>query len=265
MPFFILAGHQRSLGPQVKKALEIGEANFNGWSGIPFAGNQRSSADIGAAQVCELLRLAEQHEGAPIFGVSAQKTRNKIEDAIKPYFRFRWVAANAVGPVGGGDNSPLIDALTAATMEENYWLNNVKPKSSASPLILPEIFRAKKELADLWRLANSYNKLGHLEAAKKRIEKFTEHHRKRTDGFKSTPWQDDDSWIWDDDGERHGDPVFPEYWKYSLRLPDGFHFDVSTLVKGKTFFTDKHNRRHTLKKHLNITAHGEVRGANVDR
>lgn len=193
MPTFILAGHQRDLGLRVGKALDNGVNNFNGWSGVAFTGHQHSSHDIGMQQVDELRRLAVEHDGAHIFGASVQKTRSQIEDAIKPYFRFRWIDANTVGYVGGGNEAPLIAALAAATTEENYWLGNVKPKDSASPLILPEIFCAKKNLSGLWRLANSYNNQGHLKAAAGLIEKFTEYHRQRTDGFKNTPWRDNDS------------------------------------------------------------------------
>lgn len=261
MPTFILAGYQRSLAPRVKNALAAGADRFNGWTSIAFTGHKNNAPDIGKAQVDELCRLAEEHDGSHIFGVSAEKTRNQIEDLISPHFRFRWIDAKTIGRVGTGDEAPLVAALSAATQEENYWLTNVKPKDSASPLVLPEIFCAKRDFSGLWRLANSYNNEGHLQAAATLIERFTRYHRRHADGFSKTPWQDDDSWIWNDDGERHGDPEFPnEDWKYSFRLPDGFHFDVSPSAKGKFFFTDIHKNRHKFKKHLNITAHGEVRG-----
>jgi hypothetical protein len=260
VPTFILAGFQRDLGPRIETALFDGKARLNDWSCIAFAGHQHRLSDIGKKQVGELLDIAGEQDGATIFGVSEQKTRSEIECMIKPHFRFRWIDVRAVKRVGGGDAEPLLAALEAATLEENYWIQNIRPKDSTSPLVLPEIFCAKKDLSTFWRLANSYNNQGHLQAAASQIEKFTRYHRRRTDGFANTPWRDDDSWVWDDNGERHGTPLFPEEWKYSFKLPDGFHFDVSPFEKGKTFFTDKNNQRHSFKRHLNITAHGEVRG-----
>jgi len=67
--------------------------------------------------------------------------------------------------------------------------------------------------------------------------------------------------IWDDGGKRHGIPEFPMDWKFSLKLPDGFHFDVSRNVKSKNKFKDKHERQHEFERYINVTAHGEVRGA----
>lgn len=260
MPTFILAGFQRNLAPRIKKALENGAAQFAGWTSLSLVGHQNNQHDIGLDQIDELLAMAEEHDGAHIFGVSTLSTRGEVEERIRPHFRFRWLDAKPVGLVGSGDEATLITALSQALVEENYWLNNVKPKDSASPLALPDIFTCQKDLKDIWRLSQSYNNQGHLEAAVKRIAKFTSYHRRRIDGFKNTPWHADDDWIWEDDGERHGNPDFPMDWKFSLKLPDGFHFDVSAEVKGKTHFTDRRGKRHVFKKHLNVTAHGEVRG-----
>lgn len=264
MPTFILAGVQRSLSPRVDATLRKQAGGIAGWTPVTFSGRNNSQHDIGREQVDALLRLAEEHDGAHIFGVSVMKTRRDVEDLIRPYFRFRWFDPAPVGLVGRGDKDVLMTELAAALEEEDYWLAHVKPKNTASPLALPHIFGCRKELVDTWRLAESYNNLGHLESAAKRIGKFTSSHRRRVDGFPNTPWHADDDWIWDDDGERHGNPTFPGDWKYSLRLPDGFHFDVSPHSKGKTFFTDRSGTRHSFKKHLNITAHGGVRGAATD-
>lgn len=261
MPTFILAGVQRSLGPRVKAALERDPAGVIGWTAVTMFGKANGQSQIGREQVDELLRLAEEHNGAHIFGVSAMKDRREIADLVRPHFRFRWFDSGPVNLVGRGDEASLLAALADALAEEDYWLANVKPSSSASPLALPAIFGCQRDLADTWRLAESYNNRGHLETAARRIAKFTNAHRRREDGFKNTPWVSDDGWIWDDDGARHGNPAFPMDWKYSLRLPDGFHFDVSPQAKGKTSFTDKFDRRHSFKTHVNVTAHGTVRGA----
>lgn len=260
MSTFILAGFQRNLAPRIKNALERGAARFPDWTGLSFVGHQNNQHDIGLGQIDQLLALAEEHGGAHIFGVSTMKTRDQAERRIRPYFRFRWFEARPIALVGAGNDAALIDALGQTLTEEEYWFKNVKPKNSASPLALPDIFTCQRELADIWRLSQSYNNQGHLEAAAKRIVRFTNYHRRRVDGYRNTPWHADDDWIWDDDGERHGNPSFPMDWKYSMKLPDGFHFDVSAKAKGKTHFTDTYGKRHVYKTHVNVTSHGEVRG-----
>jgi len=263
MPIFILAGFQRNLAPRIKKALKNSSTQLAGWTGVAFVGHKDNAHDIGLGQINQLLKLAEAHDGAHIFGVSSSKTRDQTKNQIRPHFRFRWLDAKPIGLVGAGDEATMINALSVATIEETYWLDKVKPKNSASPLTLPAIFACQRELEDIWRLSESYNNQGHLEAAAKRITQFTNFHRRRIDGFKNTPWCAEDDWIWDDDGDRHGTPLFPMDWKYSLKLPDGFHFDVSAKVKGKTHFTDINGKSHAYKTHMNVTAHGEIRGDTI--
>lgn len=261
MPTFILAGVQRSIAARVGDVLREQAGQFAGWTSEVFPGRVNNLHDIGSSQVDALLRLAEKHDGAHIFGVSVVKTRKEVESLVSPHFRFRWLDAAPFGPVNRGDAAAMMNMLVSATVEEDYWLAHVKPKDTASPLALPDIFSCQRSLLDIWRLAQSYNNLGHLETAARLIARFISAHRRRIDGFKNTPWHADDDWIWDDDGERHGTPAFPEDWKFSLRLPDGFHFDVSPHTKGKLFFADRAGIRHSFKTHLNVTAHGHVRGA----
>jgi hypothetical protein len=262
---FILAGYQRSLAQHIKRALEQGKERFGGWAYVLLPSEKSKEASISLRQVDELQRLAEANGGAHVYAVSSDRDRQQVEDRIRPYFRFRWIPTPVFGLTGKGEVAPLIETLTAATAEDEYWLEHVKPKDSASPLALPQIFVTTRELAEMWRLSVSYNNEGHLQAAAVLIERFTKEHRKRLDGFLNTPWLSDDAWIWDDGGERHGDPDFPKDWKYSLRLPNGFHFDVSPQnTKNKTSFTDRHGTRHTFRKYLNITAHGEVRGVKCE-
>lgn len=263
MGMFILAGHQQSLSPRVKQALQAGQDQFNGWSWDLFPSEKRTESTILAKQVDGLCRLAESHGGAHIFAVSSDRERKQIEDQIRRHFRFRWLDSKAVGETGRGEFAPLIEALSAATAEETFWADNVKPSDSASPLVLPEIFLAKRELTGIWRLSESYNNQGHLAAAVDLIQRFVREHRHRIDNYANTPWLDDNSWIWNDDGPRHGTPDFPGDWRYSYRLPDGFHFDVEPHRKKKSFFTDAGGRRHQLppKGYLNVTAHGQIRGA----
>lgn len=260
MPTFILAGCQRNLAPRVDKALRNGASKLKGWSAFSFVGHQNQQHDIGLPQINALLMIAQEHSGAHILGLSTLKTRRQAEERISPFFRFRWLDSKPVGLVGAGDESTLIDMLGRVLEEENYWLANVKPKNSASPLVLPEIFSCRKDLREIWRLAQSYNNYGHLEAAASLIAKFKNHHRRHVGSFKNKPWYSEDNWIWDDDGERHGTSSFPLDWKYSTKLPDGFHFDVSANVKGKTHFADRTGQRHSYKTHLNVSAYGDVRG-----
>ena len=127
-------------------------AGVAGWTAVTMFGKANGQSQIGREQVDELMRLAEERDGAHIFGVSAVKDRREIEDLVRPHFRFRWFDPAPVNLVGRGDETSLLAALAAALAEEDYWLTNVKPSSSASPLALPPIFSCQRDLADTWRL-----------------------------------------------------------------------------------------------------------------
>lgn len=264
MPTFILAGYQQSLANHVRSALQKGQARLRGWNYQLLPGLDKTRAEISTRQVDQLLTLADKHDGAHIFGVDGYSDRVVIQRKLAEHFRFRWIQLQLVTETGRGVINPLLDALEQAIVEEDYWRGSVMPSDSASPLILPKIFKANRSVETLWRLSESYNNLGHLEAATKMITRFTREHRHRVQSGSNSPWLCDDDWEWEDDGPRHGQPEFPDDWKYSYRLPDGFHYDVSPHNnKNKTHFKDKNGRSHALpskKNYVNVTAHGEIRG-----
>lgn len=209
-------------------------------------------------------RVAEEaakNGGAHVFGVDSRQPDFSCD--IRGSFRFRKVSSASIGKTGAGDYEPLIDELVGAFEEEQYWIDNIKPQSYGSPLILPRIFNSRNDLRAMWDQAESYNNLDNLKAATRLIEIFPEVHRKKIQEprFKKNPWVCEREWIWKDDGARHGDPVFPDDWKYSYQLDDGFHYDVECLHKTKSSFVDADGVAHRLAKgYLNVTAQGRVRG-----
>lgn len=261
MPTFILAGLQRSLVRQVKKELLTHKGRFGNWTPLLIPSYRNNQAGFNRELVQEVCNRASEHEGAPIFALSDDRDRHVAENALKPYFRFRWLETRTVRQVGIGNSEPLVAHLERAIVEETLWEQTIKPIHWSSPLILPTVFHPIRELADIWRLANSYNDVENTKAAQRMIARFKREHRRKIDDYSGSPWVDVGHWIWDDAGARHGEAEFPTNWKYSYRLPHGFHFDVQSEGNLNTVFSDVNGARHTLKKgYLNVTAHGLVRG-----
>lgn len=258
MPTFILAGYPRSLVNEVKNAVAKCAELFSHWKYLLEPGDKKTEAFISKKHAERLLTLANDHDGAHIFAVTGRGDEH-WENVIKPYFRLRQVATSAVGQTGNGNFDPLSKELEAATIEEDYWINTIKPTNTGDPLILPQNFATNRALRQMWHLAESFNNRRNLEAAAALIDKFRKEHRQSV-GSGKTPWIDADSWVWKDSGARHGNPEFPEDWKYSYRLPDGFHYDVSSKKGTKTHFRDVDGVDHVLKDYVNVTSHGTVRG-----
>ncbi len=263
MPTCLLSGYQRSLAAQVRKFVDRNEYRWPAWRFVLLPGHDHKAHSISVKRSQEIMETAKQHDGVHIFGL-ANRSQHEADHLIRPFFRLRWLPSLPFIELSQGKEGTLIAVLGAAIEEEDYWAENVQPKSFSCPLVLPTNFRAFKGLQEMWRLSESFNNFANLETAASIIKKFTREHRQNVDAFKDkkTPWVDDESWIWDDNGDRHGEPVFPENWKYSLKLLDGFHFDVSSNKKSKRNFHDASNRAHALPKgYLNVTPHGQVRGA----
>lgn len=221
-------------------------------------GDKKAEPFISKKHAERLINLADKHDGAHIFAVSGRGEPN-WETVIRPHFRLRQISASAIGRTGRGEFDPLCEELKLATDEEDYWISSIKPQESGAPLVLPYIFSANREVREMWRLAEGYNSRRNLEAAAVMIERFRRVHRQSI-GAGKTPWIDGEDWIWNDSGARHGMAVFPEDWKYSYRLPDGFHFDVSCQKGTKKRFRDAHGAQHAVSTHVNVTAHGTIRG-----
>ncbi|MHB1699592.1 MAG: hypothetical protein ACYCSN_05550 [Acidobacteriaceae bacterium] len=269
MPRFILAGHQRGLSRLVNEAIAQAQAanRLGGWDALTFHSPFPNRSVLEIAQVAAVLEAAGTNDGGHVFGVSTDRKRVQVERQIRPYFRFRWVSHSAIALTGQREFEPLIAELEQAVAEEQVWIDNVKPQSTASPLALPgKLFKAKGNFANLWDRCEAYGDIEAIRAAGVMVGKFTTTFRKSIGSNKDekTPWLDDDDWIWKDDGEQHGAAIFPKNWKYSWEVPEKFHFDVMPKTpKRKKHFIDVNGVSHKLpkeSKYMNITVHGEVRG-----
>lgn len=269
MSGFILAGHQRGLANLVAEAIEIGKAagRFSGWETRLMHSRLQNQSILEASQIDDVLQVARCLNGGHVFGVSVARDRTKIEQQIRPYFRFRWINATSIALTGQRQFEPLISELERAVLEDEVWIKCVKPDNPASPLALPgKLFKAKGEFQNLWMRSEGHGDIDAIRAVGRLIGKFTTTYRKAIDKGKNekTPWIDHDDWVWKDDGEEHGAAPFPKNWKYSWAVPEKFHFDVEPKdPKTKTHFVDIHGNHHKLpkkSKYMNITVHGEVRG-----
>jgi hypothetical protein len=269
MPRFILAGHQRGLAKFVDQAIEQAKAanRLGGWDSLTLNSRFPNQSILEIAQVPTVLDAAGKHSGGHVFGVSTDRKRGEVERQIRPHFRFRWISHSAIAFTGQREFEPLIAELEQAVAEEQVWIDNVKPQSTASPLALPgKVFKAKGDFANLWAQCDVYGDIAAIRAAGVLVEKFTAAFRKSIASNKDekTPWLDHDDWVWKDDGQQHGAAIFPKNWKYSWEVPEKFHFDVMPKnPKTKTHFIDVNGVSHKLpkeSKYMNVTVHGEVRG-----
>lgn len=262
MPAFILVGFQRSLKNQIEKALFENAIVLGGWEPHLMQGDDHKQPSLSKKLAEKVLEKAGQLDGPHVFGVATRGPN--FANMVRENFRYRQISAASIGKTGAGDFDPLINEMAMALRQEDYWIENIKPKDCSSPLILPKIFNAKSVVKGMWDQAESYGNNANLIKATELIDRFATIHRQKVQkpGFEKNPWVCDKEWIWKDDGQRHGEAVFPDDWKYSFKLEDGFHYDVSSKNDLKNRFLDCDCNWHSLVKgYLNVTAQGRIRGA----
>lgn len=261
----LLVGVPRSVVKRVRAALQGVQADITPWTITLIPSVDPNNGGLAQSQVSSVLDKAAEFDGAVIFGVPGSQARNfgSIEQQIRPYFRYRRFPMEDLG-LSLSEPAVFRGILSRIIEEENYWLERIKPKDSYSPLILPSLF-CSKHYSGIWRLAESYNDLPNLREAEKLLAGFLDRHKKKVMDKKHLTWVDSNECAWDDRGPRHGNAKFPETWKYSHRILEGLHFDVSH-AKAQVFeYVDCHGIKHRVKKgpreYLNITPYGAVRGS----
>ncbi|MBI4179172.1 hypothetical protein HY522_07110 [bacterium] len=222
----------------------------------------RARAEVRGAEVEKAIREANNHVSPHVLGLSLQDAAVKadIGRKIRPYFRFIWLANRVLGHFPHSVGS-FIEAVNTVLEQEDLWAETVKPRDTASPLLLPACsFEADGQCHGIWGAAEQFGDAGNIVGAARAIHRFHAIHWQSTrEGPRR--WKDLSSRVFNHMGPAHGIAPFPRGWKYSFRLPDGFHYDV-TEAEGRAFvLLDIANVRHAVEKgrYLNIDPHGYVR------
>ena len=209
---------------------------------------------------------AEKHGSLHVIGFSAERDRDKVAAEIRPYFRFRWFTHATLSALDTPEPNVFITTLAAALNQEIEWAGRVKPASDIDALLLPEhCFKCSGIHTDMWRKAEDYGSTDSVPAAEKAIVAFTRNYYQRiqfqTFGHQprqQNKWMDERKLVFDENGARHGAPPTPRRWKYSYRIADGFHYDVSKLNRDAFKMADVEKREHNIGNngYINLEVHG---------
>jgi hypothetical protein len=212
---------------------------------------------------------AEKYGSLHVLGFSAQRNRDEIAATIRPYFRFRWFDHTVLRALDTPDPAHFITVLASALAEELDWAERVKPSSHRDALLLPNVsFICSGANSLMWSKAEAYGSTDSVPAAEKAIEAFGQKYYQRIQfqTYGQAPrlqykWMDDRRIVFDENGARHGIAPAPRGWKYSYRVEDGFHYDVSKQNRVEFKIRDAEGQTHSVPKngYINLEMHGYVR------
>ena len=234
----------------------------DGWV-VHFVPPTGENSQIREADVKVALLNAQNADGsAHILGITNQGGHKKKEIAARflPYFRFRWLPGEWLA-LPYPSPQEFIIKVNETLIEEDDWREIVQPGDISSALLLPESAFSTK-LSDLWNLAAKYGEGCNAGCARRKDEFKRTHYKPHTSEKHARDyfWTDDGSRIFDHTQEQHGDAPDLRKWKYSFRIPDGFHYDVRHAA-GRKFTVTGAIRSKDVKAggYVNLDPHGHFR------
>lgn len=256
MPVALIAGLPQGMIGRIKSKLKSARLPV-GWE-IRFApGSSAKRPSVGCDALEDIVGHMNASERPHIIGVTDfREQRAEVARRLVPHFRVRWLASD----IFLAQSQEMVDLTQAAVEEEAEWIARVLPADEKHALVLPAIFdtSCKDGAMTIWERAATWGDESLIKAAERLVGRFNSVHRKR-----GQICHDGRGLAWNHAGQRHGGIPVPRNWKFSLKLPDGFHFDVAYPAPKEYSITDAVGVRHTASKgpthHLNIDAHGHVR------
>lgn len=263
MPTVIILGLPKPQADRIKGELKKSCREWRqDWS-VHFVPPTGQNAQLREADIRAALMLCERAgESVHVFGITNQGGNRKQEIAPQflPYFRFRWLPGQWLA-LPYPSPAEFIERVDETLAEEDEWRQCIQPKNVASSLLLPKVAFSSKR-SDLWELATKYGD-GCIAGCSRRQEEFERIHYKPHSSEKHAKdyfWTDDDSRIFDHSKEQHGEAPGLRQWKFSYRMPKGFHYDVRHAT-GRKFTVTGALRAEAVKadSYVNLDAHGHFR------
>jgi len=282
MSVAIVAGMPRGAASRLKAFMRKQNVTVrHDWT-LDFVNASSECVGLLASQVDALTELAAAAGGAHIlmFGVQHREGQEQHDAArlsarIDDHFRVVRLRNDWLRLVPA-DNGKFLEHVDAVLASEEAWAEHVRPIDTASPLILPEqCFYCSRLHDGIWQRAREFGdpqRMRHLATVlsdfrtrhEEELEAFAGAHRATGGKGYGWRWVDASHRVFAHRGEAHGrhTPGLRD-WKYSLRLPDGFHFDVTHLRADAFAFRDREGveKRVAQGAHCNVDAHGYLRGS----
>lgn len=264
MAVAILLGLPKPQSDRVRGALNRSLCNWRtGWSVRFVPPTGKSWPTIREADIRSALNQAMQcNDSVHLLVMTNQGGGHKkdIAACFVPQFRLRWLPGKWL-ELPYPSPEVFVEKVNEALADEDDWIEQVQPRDTKAALLLPKVAFASR-MRDLWDLAEKYGE-GCNKASARRLIEFQNAHYKRhsSEGRpRSNSWIDDHNLIFDHAGARHGQAPDDRSWKYSYRLPSGFHYDVRH-AQDRCFDINGMQRRQSIPAggYVNIDAHGFFR------
>lgn len=234
-----------------------------GWELRTVASTDQARATLDRTTYLRILDLALSSPdviGGHVLAFGTERNRVEWAKRLRTFLRFRWLPESYLRHLP--DRLDEFEACLQFEADfETAWREAIQPHNTNSPLLLPESSFQPREYAGVWREAAQLDPPGLGGAFQDAFRRLL----RQIDGFRKVHrreryWHDARELKFHDGGARHGRlPAEDEWnWRYSWRIPDGFHYDVTHAKERAFVVSDRDGVQHSVnpKEHLNLDPHG---------
>jgi hypothetical protein len=260
VPTAIISGLPLDIDRRVQKVVSDVSPFPPNWTATWLRSNGRTPG-LAPSQVDEVLEVASQSESSHIliFQGRSKAEERSVFDGLIPFFRVRWLEQTLLKLIPH-NTGRFFEEVNSVLAEELQWNETVKPSELSCCLLLPQCaFAADKAVRHVWTAATERGAERIKLAARVSAEFRARHWLPSKAGARV--WIDAEGRIFDHRGVRHGLAPFPRGWKFSYKIANGFHFDVTSMDARAFGLLGSNLKTHTALAgaHVNIDPHGYVR------
>ena len=249
MPLLIIAGIPQGVVRR-NKGFRL---SFPGWT-IRFEHARSHGPDL---RTCwdQVLATADasSEDGTHILAYhQPESERPGFARDVNSRHRLVWHSKEEVGLYGSDTYADLVSRIIGFELD---WRERVRPQNTASPLILPEpTFTPKRGLEQLWERARAltmnHDRLDHVQTLAREF---------RNKHYRNGVWRDRRELIFSV-GTGHGRAERRNRWKFTMLVPESFHYDVKHSRGTGVVIRDANLQTHRFHRYTNVDCHGYCRG-----
>lgn len=263
MPLAIIFGLVKGQSDRIKAQANHSKSKFReGWT-VRFQHATGANSIIREADVrVALFEARRATESVHILAITNQGGGFKpaLAREFIPVFRFRWLPSEWLS-LPYPTPMEFISRVNELLIDEEDWQGRVQPKDHVSPLLLPQV-TFSTHLNDMWDMAARYGE-GNNIGCERRLQNFHQCHWKHHSNgryARKSFWTDDDHRVFDHTGPPHAPAPVERAWKFSYRIPQGFHYDLRH-AQGRKFIARGAVKDEQVENegYVNIDPHGHFR------
>lgn len=250
MPLLIIAGMPTALMSRNRNYIPY----IDDWDIYMIPSRDKKKPDLRSCWKKVLKEASKVTEGSHVFAYHHREDEYpKFNHMMKDRHRLLWMTRKSLKFFGSTKYTEMIKQYLNF---ERQWRDMLRPRGFDAPGLLPECSFSPKRYDDMWsRIRSIHLNKDDMERVFALIRRFRQTH------YNNGYWVDSRGLQFTVASEFHGsNPPYGSF-KFTFKLPEGFHYDVRGTSPNRDFtIRDVQGQYHRFHKYTNVDCHGSIRG-----